>query len=80
MNGVFSFLAGSTGRLVRIVAGVVLILIGLLVAQGAGRWILTIVGLVPLAAGVFDFCVLAPLLGLPFSGASLREALRGKKG
>jgi hypothetical protein len=76
VNGVFTFLAGSTGRIVRIVAGEVLIVVGLFLTQGALRWILVIVGLVPLLAGLFDRCVFAPLFGLPFVGARLRESLQ----
>jgi hypothetical protein len=78
MNGFFDFMAGSAGRIVRVVAGLALIIIGLFVTQGAARWILVIVGLVPLLAGVFDFCVFAPLFGLPFVGPRLREAVQGK--
>jgi hypothetical protein len=44
--------------------------------QGTVGWILVIVGLVPLAAGVFDWCVFAPLFGLPFVGPSLRRAIQ----
>jgi TRAP-type uncharacterized transport system fused permease subunit len=76
MDGVFSFLAGSTGRIVRIVAGVVLVVIGIFVTRGVLSWVLVIVGLVPLLAGLFDRCVFAPLFGLPFVGPSLREALQ----
>jgi len=77
MKGFFRFIASPTGRIVRIVAGLVLILVGLLVLQGVGGWILAIVGLVPLAAGLFDRCVFAPLFGLPFVGSALRQAVEG---
>jgi hypothetical protein len=73
MSGFFDFIAGPAGRLIRAVAGVVLILVGLLVVDGLGGWILAIIGLVPLLAGVLDFCVFAPLFGLPFVGPRLRE-------
>lgn len=73
MNGFFDFIAGSVGRLIRAAAGLALILVGLLLVQGATGWILAVVGLVPLLAGVFDFCVFAPLFGLPFLGPRLRE-------
>ena len=79
MNGLFRFLASTTGRIVRAVAGLALILIGLLAVGGVGGWILAIVGLVPLAAGLFDFCVFAPLAGLPFVGSRLRDALGGER-
>ena len=75
MKAVFRFLASSAGRVVRAVAGLALIVIGLAVVGGAIGWILAIVGLVPLAAGVFDRCVFAPLFGLPFAGPRLRQTL-----
>ena len=75
MKAVFQFLAGPAGRLVRVIAGVVLIVVGLAVVGGVGGWILAIVGLVPLVAGVFDWCFFAPLFGLPFLGPRLRETL-----
>jgi hypothetical protein len=75
MNAFFRFLASPAGRVTRIVAGLALILIGILVLKGIGGWILAIVGLVPLLAGLFDRCVFAPLFGLPFVGPALRQAL-----
>ena len=68
------FLAGTTGRWVRAIAGVVLIALGLLVVKDTAGLIVAIVGLVPLLAGVFDFCVFAPLFGAPFSGKAIRES------
>jgi len=76
MEGFFKFIAGSAGRVIRAVAGLALILIGLLLVEGTGGWILAIIGLAPLAAGVFDFCIFAPLFGLPFVGPRLRERLK----
>lgn len=75
MNTFFRFIAGPVGRLIRAIAGVVLIAIGLWLVQGVVGWILAIVGLVPLLAGIFDRCVFAPLFGLPFEGIQLRRAL-----
>ena len=75
MKAVFRFLASSAGRVVRAVAGLALIVVGLAVVGGAIGWILAIVGLVPLLAGIFDWCVFAPLFGLPFVGPSLRKKL-----
>ena len=60
MKGFFRFIASPTGRVVRVVAGLALILVGVLALQGVGGWILAIVGLVPLLAGLFDRCVFAP--------------------
>ena len=75
MKGFFRFIASPLGRFTRVVAGLILIGVGVWFAQGVGRWILIIVGLVPLVAGVFDWCVFAPLFRLPFVGAALRRAV-----
>lgn len=75
MKAVFRFLASTAGRVVRAVAGLILIVVGIAIVGGTIGWILAIVGLVPLLAGVFDRCVFAPLFGLPFAGPSLRQAL-----
>jgi hypothetical protein len=76
MKAFFGFMASPAGRILRIIAGLALILIGLLVLKGVGGWILAIVGLVPLAAGLFDRCVFAPLFGLPFVGPRLRDEVQ----
>jgi hypothetical protein len=78
MNGLFRFLASMAGRVTRIVAGVALILIGLLAVHGVVGWVLAIIGLVPLGAGLVDVCVFAPLFGLPFVGSKLRNRLEAK--
>jgi hypothetical protein len=75
MNGLFKFLANNNGRLTREVAGIVLILLGIFVIHGTAGWIIAIIGVVPLLAGLFDVCVFAPLFGLPFSGDALRKKL-----
>lgn len=77
MNDLFRFLASMNGRIARGVAGVVLVILGLLIGGTLG-WIIVIVGLLPLAAGVFDFCVFAPLFGLAFRGPDLRAELEKK--
>ena len=72
MNPLIGFLASGTGRIVRAVAGIVLIALGLLAIQGSAGYIVAIIGVVPLLAGLFDFCVFAPLFGAPFSGSQIR--------
>jgi hypothetical protein len=65
------FMAGPIGRGVRVVAGIVLFVLGLSVGSAVG-WILAIVGVVAFLAGALNVCLLAPLLKAPFSG---KEAL-----
>ena len=73
MNPFTTFMASLAGRIIRIVAGIILIALGLLIMHGGvGGIIVAIVGLVPLVAGLFDFCVFAPLFGAPMSGPKIR--------
>lgn len=72
MNPFITFMASTTGRIVRIVAGAALIAWGLLGLDGATGIIVTVIGAVPLLAGLFDFCVFAPLFGGSLSGSKLR--------
>jgi len=75
MQSLFRFLASQNGRIVRIVAGIILIVVGVVAVQETLGWILVIIGLVPILAGAFDKCVFAPLVGLPFGGKELRKAV-----
>jgi DUF2892 family protein len=72
MLSLFKFLGSTAGRWTRAIAGAILVAVGLFALAGTPGYIVAIVGLVPLAAGVFDFCLFAPLAGLPFGGAALR--------
>lgn len=72
MNPFVKFMASTTGRIVRIIADVALIACGLVSLGGATGVIVAVVGALPLLAGMFDFCVLAPLFGAPLSGPKIR--------
>lgn len=74
--GLIDFLASMNGRIVRIVAGIVLIAVGLLVLEGTAGIVVAIIGALPLLAGLFDFCLFAPLFGLPLSGRQIRSRTR----
>jgi len=68
------FMASPTGRGIRIAAGLVMIVAGLVIGS-TGGFILAVVGLVPLLAGALDVCVIAPVLKAPFRG---KAALSGR--
>lgn len=72
MNPFVKFMASTTGRIVRVIAGLALILWGVLGLGGTIGIILAVVGAVPFLAGLFDFCVFAPLFGNPLSGKKIR--------
>ena len=60
------FMSSSVGRRARVLTGIALIVIGLVI--GGGWLTLSIIGLVPLLAGTFNVCLLAPLMGQPLKG------------
>lgn len=66
-----SFMASAAGRWIRIIAGAALLFWGWSMHSGTGM-IVMVVGLVPIAAGVFDFCLIAPILHAPFWGRQIR--------
>ncbi|PKQ15692.1 MAG: DUF2892 domain-containing protein [Actinobacteria bacterium HGW-Actinobacteria-7] len=72
MNPFCTFMASASGRAVRVVAGIGLIVWGLMGLGGTTGIIVAVVGAVPLLAGLFDFCVFAPLFGCPLSGPKIR--------
>jgi hypothetical protein len=72
MNPIIKFLASTNGRITRGVAGLALILWGLLGLGGGVGIVVALVGALPLLAGVFDFCIFAPLFGAPLSGPKIR--------
>ncbi|GAC1530360.1 MAG: hypothetical protein NVS3B12_04810 [Acidimicrobiales bacterium] len=71
-----AFMASPAGRIARIVAGLALIVVGIVL--GGGWLALVVVGLVPLAAGVFDFCIFAPLFRLPLVGNKIRSSIAAR--
>lgn len=70
--GFSKFMSSGTGRAARIIAGIAFVIVG--VSLSGGWWALAVVGLVPLFAGIFDVCLLAPLFGQPMSGKAVRQS------
>ncbi len=58
-----NFMQTKAGRMLRVVLGIALIVAGLAIGN---YWVLlALVGLVPLTAGVFGFCLLSPVFHAP---------------
>lgn len=72
--GFVAFMSSTAGRVARAVAGVALIVAGVLI--GGGALALAGVGVVFVAVGVFDVCLLAPLFKQPMSGKAVRAGLK----
>ena len=71
--GFAKFMVSIWGRLLRIVAGAGLAYYGFVVLQGTAGIVIGVIGLAPITAGVFDFCIFAPLFGAPFWGKDIRK-------
>ncbi len=67
-----NFLSSTSGRLLRVVAGTAMVVIGVLL--GGGWYVLAVAGLLPLFAGLSNVCLFAPLFGQPFKGDSARPS------
>ena len=67
------FVNSAAGRLARFIAGVVLIGWGYTLGDSATGIVVMLVGLVPLATGAFDLCLISALLGGPIRGALIRQ-------
>lgn len=70
-----TLMTSTQGRMLRIVAGIVLMSVGLFVIKDTPGTILAVVALIPIAGGLLDFCVAGLVMGYPFSGAKAREQL-----
>lgn len=70
MKKIFTYLSSANGRTARFIGGSIISAIGLFVSP-----VLVAIGLLPLFAAVFDFCIFAPFFKLPFEGEKLREVL-----
>lgn len=65
MGGFVTFMRSPIGRLVRIALGAYLMYIGFM---GTAGKIVGVIGIIPVLAGVINFCVLAPLFGYTIMG------------
>lgn len=75
---IVKFMTSGMGRGARIALGIVIMLIGLFLVQGTAGTVMAVVALVPIAGGLFDFCLLGFALGYPLNGAEARKKLAGK--
>ena len=64
------------GRIARVVVGLGLIAWGYLHRAESAGIVTMVLGLVPLAAGAFNLCVISALLGGPLSGARIAKSTR----
>jgi len=65
------WMAMPFGRILRIAAGGVLVWVGLGPIGGTLGLVVAVVGLLPILAGLYNVCLIAPLIGVPFNARNL---------
>lgn len=78
-TGFARFVNSPAGRWTRIIVGIALIAWGYTQRGGTEGIVLLVVGLIPLLAGAFDWCLISALLGGPISGVVLRKSVQGDR-
>jgi len=68
------FMAHPIGRWIRVVAGVAIAAVGTYLSAGAWTVLLLVVGAVVFLAGALNYCLIAPLLGVPFNGRQVLQS------
>ena len=69
------FVNSQSGRLIRLIAGGLLVGWGVMQRGSVTGLVLVVVGLVPLATGALDLCLISALLGGPIRGQRLRKRI-----
>lgn len=75
-NAFACYMARPAGRFLRIVAGIALMAVGWSMRGSTAGTILMLVGTVPMLAGLLNVCLIAPIIGAPFSGRAALDADR----
>lgn len=73
-SGFARFINTLAGRIIRLIAGAVLIVWGYTQLDQTLGIVLIVVGLIPLLAGALDLCLISALLGGPLSGKKVRAS------
>ena len=72
-SGLSRFLNRPAGRIFRLVAGIVFLVVGFAYREYTLGVLSMIWGVFPLSAGALDICYISAVLGGPISGAKIRE-------
>ena len=68
-NAFTRFMASGYGRLARLGFGIAIVIAGLTLVPAPAGFVIAALGVVPIAAGAFNLCPIAPLWGGHFFGS-----------
>ena len=68
------FLQGPSGRMLRVMLGLGVIVVGILFLQGTAGFLVAVIGLIPIFTALSGVCVICPLFGYTFEGYRKTES------
>jgi len=73
-SGFSKFINGRSGRIFRLVAGLIFLIVGIIYIDTTLGVISMIWSVVPLSSSALDLCYISAVLGGPVSGRKIRDA------
>lgn len=70
------FMRSIAGRLLRVVAGAIMMYLGLTRIEAPWSYVVAMVGVVPILAGLLNFCLLGPLFRVDLWGRPKNAPVR----
>lgn len=70
------WMATVPGRSLRVGLGLAIVLSAVLLLDGLALLLVSLIGLVPIAAGLLNVCLVAPFIHAPFRGEAAERACR----
>ncbi len=74
MDALMPFLQGPFGRMLRVILGLGVIMVGILFLQGTAGFLVAVIGLIPIFTALSGVCVICPLFGYTFEGYRKKES------
>lgn len=74
--GFVHFMRSIAGRLLRIIAGAIIIYLALALLEPPWSYVMAAVGVVPILAGLMNFCLLGPLFRVDLWGGPKALVMR----
>ena len=68
MDALISFLQSPSGRMLRVILGLGVIVVGILFLQGMAGFLVAVIGLIPICTAHSGVCVIGPFFGYTFEG------------
>ena len=68
MDALISFLQSTYGRMLRVMLGLGVIMVGILFLHGTAGFLVAVIGLIPIFTALSGVCVIGPLFGYTFEG------------